>query len=64
MEKGWDTDPLKYADFVSGEVTYQSPLTPAELLAALHNIDDKVDMKTTIKGTNIEKEFCFRNNTT
>ena len=34
----------------TGEVTYQSPLTPAELLAALHNLDDKVDMKTTIKG--------------
>ena len=28
-----------------------SPLTPAELLVALHNIDtSKVDMKTIIKG--------------
>lgn len=34
----------------SGDVAYQSPLTPADLLIALHNLDDKVDMKTTIKG--------------
>ena len=34
-----------------GDVVYQSPLTPAELLIALHQLDDKVDMKTTIKGT-------------
>lgn len=38
---------------LSGEVTYQSPLTPAELLIALHNLDDKVDMKTTIKGVEL-----------
>ncbi|XP_060559831.1 symplekin-like isoform X2 [Ruditapes philippinarum] len=38
-----------------GDVAYQSPLTPAELLIALHNLDDKVDMKTTIKATNL----CF-----
>ncbi|XP_053373588.1 symplekin-like isoform X2 [Mercenaria mercenaria] len=38
-----------------GDVAYQSPLTPAELLVALHNLDDKVDMKTTIKATNL----CF-----
>lgn len=38
-----------------GDVVYQSPLTPAELLIALHNFDDKVDMKTTIKATNL----CF-----
>lgn len=37
-------------DFCTGDVVYQSPLTPAELLIALHNLDDKVDMKTTIKG--------------
>lgn len=45
---------------------YQSPLTPADLLIALHNMDDKVDMKTTIKG-NIgicyvisHHKYCFR----
>lgn len=38
-----------------GDVVYQSPLTPAELLIALHNLDDKVDMKTVIKATNL----CF-----
>ncbi|WAR18746.1 SYMPK-like protein [Mya arenaria] len=38
-----------------GDVVYQSPLTPAELLIALHNLDDKADMKTTIKATNL----CF-----
>lgn len=38
-----------------GDVVYQSPLTPAELLLALHKLDDKVDMKTTIKATNL----CF-----
>ncbi|RWS16735.1 symplekin-like protein [Dinothrombium tinctorium] len=35
---------------------YQSPLTPAELLIALHNIDpSKCDMKTIIKATSL----CF-----
>jgi len=39
-----------YELYISGDVAYQSPLTPADLLIALHNLDDKVDMKTTIKG--------------
>ena len=36
---------------VSANATYESPLTPADLLVALHNIDpNKCDMKTIIKG--------------
>ncbi|KAK3093871.1 hypothetical protein FSP39_021289 [Pinctada imbricata] len=39
-----------------GDVTYTSPLTPVDLLIALHNIDPvKCDMKTIIKATNL----CF-----
>ena len=35
--------------------SHVSPLTPAELLLALHNIDaTKVDMKTLIKGMYID----------
>ena len=34
-----------------GDVAYSSPLTPAELLIALHNVDhSKCDMRTVIKG--------------
>jgi hypothetical protein len=43
---------------VTGDVAYQSPLTPAELLIALHNLDDKVDMKTTIKGLTLSRNLC------
>lgn len=36
----------------SGDAAYNSPLSPVELLIALHNIDPtKCDMKTIIKGT-------------
>ena len=36
---------------VESGTNFQSPLTPAELLIALHNIDpSKCDMKTIIKG--------------
>ncbi|OWF40642.1 symplekin-like [Mizuhopecten yessoensis] len=39
-----------------GETSFSSPLTPAELLISLHNIDpNKCDMKTIIKATNL----CF-----
>ncbi|ESO93591.1 hypothetical protein LOTGIDRAFT_215976, partial [Lottia gigantea] len=41
-------------------VAYTSPLTPAELLVALHNIDpSKCDMKTVIKAANL----CFSEKT-
>ncbi|GFS11752.1 symplekin [Elysia marginata] len=41
---------------VHGDSMYQSPLTPVELLVALHNIDpNKCDIKTTIKAANL----CF-----
>ncbi|RUS89143.1 hypothetical protein EGW08_003086 [Elysia chlorotica] len=41
---------------VNNESMYQSPLTPVELLVALHNIDpNKCDIKTTIKAANL----CF-----
>jgi hypothetical protein len=37
--------------------TYGSPITPADLLVALHTVDpNKVDMKTVIKATNM----CFQ----
>ncbi|GAB1598351.1 symplekin-like [Argonauta hians] len=40
----------------NADAGYTSPLTPAELLVALHNIDPaKCDMKTIIKATNL----CF-----
>uniref|UniRef100_A0A0L8GS68 Symplekin C-terminal domain-containing protein n=1 Tax=Octopus bimaculoides TaxID=37653 RepID=A0A0L8GS68_OCTBM len=40
----------------NADASYTSPLTPAELLIALHNIDPtKCDMKTIIKATNL----CF-----
>ncbi|KAK3581424.1 hypothetical protein CHS0354_016286 [Potamilus streckersoni] len=43
-----------------GDASYTSPLTPAELLIALHNIDpNKCDMKTIIKATNL----CFSEKT-
>ena len=36
---------------VTANASYVSPLTPEELLVALHNIDpNKCDMKTIIKG--------------
>ncbi|XP_076096063.1 symplekin-like isoform X2 [Mytilus galloprovincialis] len=39
-----------------GDAAYNSPLSPVELLIALHNIDPtKCDMKTIIKATNL----CF-----
>ncbi|CAL1546360.1 unnamed protein product [Lymnaea stagnalis] len=41
---------------VSNDSVYHSPLTPVELLVALHNIDPvKCDIKTTIKAANL----CF-----
>ncbi|KAK3799191.1 hypothetical protein RRG08_054320 [Elysia crispata] len=41
---------------VNNESMYQSPLTPVELLVALHNIDpNKCDIKTIIKAANL----CF-----
>ncbi|KAH9492706.1 hypothetical protein Btru_024229 [Bulinus truncatus] len=41
---------------VSNDSVYHSPLTPVELLVALHNIDpSKCDIKTTIKAANL----CF-----
>ncbi|XP_005107741.1 symplekin [Aplysia californica] len=41
---------------VSSDSVYHSPLTPVELLVALHNIDStKCDMKTIIKAANL----CF-----
>ena len=42
----------KHAQFLpAGDASYSSPLTPAELLMSLHNIDpNKCDMKTIIKG--------------
>uniref|UniRef100_A0A0B7BJ07 Symplekin n=1 Tax=Arion vulgaris TaxID=1028688 RepID=A0A0B7BJ07_9EUPU len=41
---------------VSSDSVYHSPLTPVELLVALHNIDSaKCDIKTTIKAANL----CF-----
>lgn len=41
---------------VHSDSLYQSPLTPVELLVALHNIDPtKCDIKTTIKAANL----CF-----
>lgn len=55
-ESFWDHDQIneqltcKVPTLFIGDVVYQSPLTPADLLIALHNMDDKVDMKTTIKG--------------
>ncbi|GFO34652.1 symplekin [Plakobranchus ocellatus] len=41
---------------LNNDSVYQSPLTPVELLVALHNIDpSKCDIKTTIKAANL----CF-----
>lgn len=46
---------------VSSDSVYHSPLTPVDLLVALHNIDPtKCDMKTIIKAANL----CFNERTT
>nr|KAG5694599.1 hypothetical protein BaRGS_015012 [Batillaria attramentaria] len=47
-------------DKVTANASYVSPLTPDELLVALHNIDpNKCDMKTIIKAANL----CFSERT-
>ena len=57
---GWSHSSLIACDCffsLAGDSTISSasPLTPSELLITLHNIEDKADMKSIIKGNIYEK---------
>lgn len=54
-----------HISYFAGESTISSasPLTPSELLITLHNIEDKTDMKSIIKGRILVRKSLKQSNT-